>query len=31
VRTVLRTDDLAEAYRTRDLLRENGIAAEVSV
>lgn len=31
MRTVLRTDDLAEAYRARDLLREHGISAEVSV
>jgi Putative prokaryotic signal transducing protein len=30
VRTVLRARDPAEAYRARDLLRENGIAAEVS-
>ena len=30
MRTVLRAHDPAEAYRARDLLRENGIAAEVS-
>jgi len=30
MRTVLRARDPAEAYRARDLLRENGIAAEVS-
>ncbi len=30
MRTVLRARDPAEAYRARDLLAENGIAAEVS-
>jgi hypothetical protein len=30
VRTVLRAHDPGEAYRARDLLRESGIAAEVS-
>jgi hypothetical protein len=30
VRTVLRARNPEEAYRARDLLRENGIAAEVS-
>lgn len=30
MRTVLSTRDLSEACRARDLLRENGIAAEIS-